>query len=71
MLDEKFGGCYTFGDFDGNGSVDFYDVSMFFFCMQGPDAAYADGHMCLNGDADEDLDVDLSDFALLQQVYQP
>ena len=71
LLDEKFGGCYIFGDFDGNGHADFDDLLPLLFCMQGPDATYASGHMCLTGDADEDLDVDLHDFASFQQIFQP
>lgn len=71
LLDEKFGGCYIFGDFDGNGHADFDDLLPLLFCLQGPDATYASGHMCLTGDADEDLDVDLHDFASFQQIFQP
>lgn len=71
LLDEKVGGCFTFGDFDGDGHVDLDDVLPFLFCMQGPDNTYAAGHVCLAGDVEEDSDVDLYDLAVFQQVCQP
>ncbi|MBU0616514.1 MAG: glycoside hydrolase family 18 protein [Planctomycetes bacterium] len=71
LLDEKLGGCYIFADFNGDGHVNFDDVPPFFFCMNGPDNFYTPGHDCVTGDADEDFDVDLNDFAVFQQIYQP
>ncbi len=71
LLDQKLGGCYIFADFDGDGHVDLDDLPPFLFCMNGPDEVYSPGHFCEAGDADEDLDVDLHDFAVFQQIYQP
>ncbi len=57
------------GDFDADGDVDLTDLLYFVFCRQGPGTAYPPGHSCLNGDADGDLDLDLRDFAWLQDVF--
>jgi len=57
------------GDYDGSGWVDAGDLGPLFFCMQGPAETYPAGHFCLSGDADADLDVDLSDFAVFQRCF--
>jgi hypothetical protein len=59
-----------FGDFDEDGDVDWDDALMFMFCMQGPDDAYVPGHACTRGDADDDWDLDLADFAAFQQAFE-
>ncbi len=57
------------GDYDGSGWVDAGDLAPLFFCMQGPAETYPAGHYCLSGDADDDLDVDVSDFAVFQHCF--
>jgi hypothetical protein len=60
------------GDYDGDGVVEASDLPGFEFCMQGPDDTYVPGNFCLAGDGDDDLDVDLEDFAAFQHcVTQP
>ncbi len=61
------GGCA--GDYDGSGSVDWADLPGFAFCMQGPATTYAPGSYCTSGDGDDDLDVDLADFAVFQRCF--
>jgi hypothetical protein len=39
--------------------------------MGGPGSQYGEGHDCLNGDADDDQDVDLNDFAQFQTGFAP
>ncbi|UCG16403.1 MAG: family 10 glycosylhydrolase [Phycisphaerales bacterium] len=57
------------GDMDHDGDVDYDDLMYFVFCLQGPGVTYLPGHLCLDGDADEDTDVDLVDFASFQDVF--
>ena len=57
------------GDYNGDGVIDFADLIYCEFCMQGPDVTYVPGHFCLAGDADDDLDADLADFAVFQQCF--
>ena len=57
------------GDYDGDGLVNIADLPYFEFCMQGPDNAYSPGSFCLAGDADDDLDLDLVDFAAFQHCF--
>ena len=51
------------GDFDGNGVLDLADFAALLTCLNGPGATFAPGDMCLTGDLDTDLDVDLADVA--------
>lgn len=53
-------------DLDGDGDVDGADIDAFANCMQGPDADL--GPQCAPADRDGDADVDLRDFADLQQA---
>ncbi|MBU0639457.1 MAG: hypothetical protein KKB50_11380 [Planctomycetes bacterium] len=69
VLDAHFGGCVGCGDFDGNGSIDGDDLLWFQFCTEGPEDAFPAGHVCLDGDCDDDSDVDLHDFAQFQQAF--
>jgi len=56
------------GDLDQDGDVDFNDLGIFNFCMQGPDVDYPAGQFCLIADLQGlDADVDLSDFGILQE----
>ncbi|UCG17421.1 MAG: phosphodiester glycosidase family protein [Phycisphaerales bacterium] len=57
------------GDMDHDGDVDHDDLLYFLFCLQGPGVTYLPGHMCLDGDADADMDVDLADFAQFQTAF--
>lgn len=50
-----------FGDLNHDGEVDYLDLGLFAGCMAGPDAAVTGE--CLDADADEDMDVDLADYA--------
>jgi hypothetical protein len=56
-------------DMNGDSMLDFDDLSQFTFCLLGPAVAFPEGHFCLAGDADEDLDVDLADFSECQFGY--
>ncbi|MBN2446875.1 MAG: discoidin domain-containing protein, partial [Phycisphaerae bacterium] len=58
------------GDFNSDGVVTWADFAMFRFCMKGPDDSFSAGHTCLIGDADGDADVDLADFASIQEALQ-
>ncbi len=71
LLATKIGGCVSYGDFDGDGDADSDDWPFFVFCLGGPEDTYSDGHICLPGDADEDLDVDITDFSMFQEVCLP
>ncbi len=56
------------GDLDRSGAIDAGDVPLFESCLAGPDASSA----CpapLDADCDDDGDVDLGDFAEIQQVF--
>ncbi|MEW6250816.1 MAG: hypothetical protein AB1716_09220 [Planctomycetota bacterium] len=56
-------------DRDLDGDVDWQDYLGFAFCFRGPGVPYAPGHVCLVEDGDGDNDVDLLDFAELQDVF--
>lgn len=56
------------GDADGDGDVDASDHAEFIACLSGPGGGYA-APGCENLDVDEDGDVDLVDFRLLQTVH--
>jgi len=72
-------GCETIasGDFDGDGDTDLADLSAFLDCMEGPNATPRPTRttcagLCLEAfDADGDFDVDLGDFRIFQQVFDP
>lgn len=57
------------GDMDEDGDLDSTDFNFFLFCMQGPDSTYSTGNFCLNGDGNEDADVDMRDMAQMQRDY--
>lgn len=56
-------------DYDRDGDVDHTDYLYYGFCQNGPLGEYPDGHFCREMDGDDDTDVDLADFALLQEVF--
>lgn len=56
-----------FGDFDADGDADAADFNVFLGCYTGPDTAAAAG--CNLADVDGDTDVDLRDFATLQERF--
>ncbi len=56
------------GDFDGDGDVDYGDHVDFIDCLNGPNGGYL-LPICINGDVDDDGDVDLVDFMLVQKVF--
>ena len=58
------------GDMNGDGHFTWDDVPQFWFCLAGPGSTFNTGHVCLEGDADADEDVDLRDFANLQEKYE-
>ncbi len=57
------------GDMNEDGFIDADDILLFTVCAQGPDATYAPAHVCANGDADDDFDVDTVDMANFQIVF--
>ena len=57
------------GDFNGDGRVNRTDLNYMLFCLSGPGQTYADGHMCIKGDANGDHDVDMEDFASFQRLF--
>ena len=69
-LDLELCSSWVPGDVDEDGDIDATDAAYVLFCLAGPDDVFASGHFCLNGDADNDLDLDLSDVARFQQVYE-
>ncbi|MDX2197974.1 MAG: hypothetical protein SF069_03265 [Phycisphaerae bacterium] len=56
-------------DFNNDGDVDFQDFGTFRFCFRAPDLDYPSGNFCLEFDGDADFDVDIADFAQMQDVY--
>jgi spore germination protein YaaH len=66
LLEQKYGGCGYCCDYTGDGHVTADDWTSFQFCMYGPGTEYLPGHFCLDGDAEEDMDVDMADFAQFQ-----
>ena len=72
--DDDDGNCYIFatppevrGDCNGDGVVDLDDHALFSGCISGPEGGI--GLQCVCLDLDEDGDVDLADFAVLQRVF--
>ncbi len=57
------------GDFDQNGVLDETDLLYFEFCAAGPGATFPPGHLCLAGDFDGDLDLDMADWAAFQVAF--
>ncbi len=58
-------------DFNGDRIVGLDDVPWFVYCLSGPGYEYTSpGHFCVTGDGNGDQKVDMTDFALFQQVYQ-
>lgn len=55
------------GDVDGDGDVDCDDLDILIGCLNGPDIAPAPG--CDGADLDDDIDIDLHDFAVLQREF--
>jgi hypothetical protein len=56
-------------DYDLNGKVEFYDFQIFTWCFQGPEAYYEPTHFCVDVEGEEDEDIDLEDFSVLQRWY--
>ena len=56
-------------DYDRDGDVDFQDFVSLLWCFQGPEIYYPDGHTCVDVAGEEDLDIDLLDFSLLQRSF--
>ena len=56
---------HRIADLDGDGGVDAADLGVFGGCMTGPEVAAEPG--CTPADLNQDGDVDLGDFADLQQ----
>ncbi len=57
------------GDMNRDGAVNAADLNLFFFCFRGVGFVYPDGNVCLNGDSDEDADVDMVDLHQMQKAY--
>ena len=58
------------GDMDGDGDIDEDDLPVFLYCLCGPEVTFPEGHMCRDGDADDDHDVDSVDFASFQRGFE-
>jgi len=56
-------------DYDHDRDVDLDDYGVFNWCFQGPDDFYAPGHFCIDVYGEYDGDIDLADFALLQDAF--
>ncbi len=56
-------------DMNGDNVLDSSDLGGWTFCMVGPAITFPDGHFCRAGDADDDADVDLADFAMCQPYF--
>jgi hypothetical protein len=59
------------GDMNEDGDIDFSDYPYFVFCQKGPGLGYVAGHFCLQGDVDEDADVDMHDLGAFQRSFGP
>lgn len=64
-VNTTLGGAQARGDFDFDGDLDLTDFATLVGCLAGPGVTYPPGDCCLPGDADDDLDVDLHDAALI------
>ncbi len=60
-------GCIFPGDFDGDADIDLVDADLFADCLTGPAGTLVAG--CEAADADHDNDVDLGDFATVQNLF--
>lgn len=60
-------GCGPAGDFDCNGTVEWTDFQAFAGCLDGPDNAPPPN--CVDTDIEQDSDVDIRDFAVLQRTF--
>jgi len=56
---------FAFGDFDRDFDVDDIDVDFFIACSSGPSVPISDPN-CTQADADQDRDIDMEDFGVLQ-----
>ena len=56
-------------DTDQNCRIDLEDYNILAWCLQGPSYTFPNEHFCLIVDGNEDNRVDLTDFALFQQVF--
>ncbi|MFQ5807454.1 MAG: fibronectin type III domain-containing protein, partial [Phycisphaerae bacterium] len=56
-------------DYNRDGDVDFQDFTTFLWCFQGPEIYYPAGHTCVDVLGEEDLDIDLADFSVLQRHF--
>jgi hypothetical protein len=56
-------------DYNDDNLITMYDFQAIQYCYQGPDVFYADGHFCVAVHGEDDLDIDLEDFALFQAAF--
>jgi hypothetical protein len=56
-------------NYDRDFDVDMVDFAYLLWCFQGPDETYTEGHVCVDVAGEEDLDIDLEDYSVMQQSF--
>ena len=56
-------------DYNQDYAVTLMDLNYFLWCFQGPDDTFVPGHICVDVNCEQDLDLDMEDFALFQRSF--